>query len=67
MNTQKESQILAAIRKSEPKKKRVTFFISANAKSGLAAWCEKHGVTESSAIEEMIRATVPEKFFKQED
>lgn len=67
MSISRESQVLTAIRKSEPKKKRVTFFITLNAKAGLASWCEKNGVTESAAIDEMIRATIPRKFFKQED
>jgi replication regulatory protein RepB len=65
MNSSKETQILTAIRNSEPKKKRVTFFITEQAKDALATWCEKHDVTESGAIEEMIRATIPEKFFRK--
>jgi Replication regulatory protein RepB. len=65
MKTGKEDQILTALRKAEPKKKRVTFFITEKSKDALASWCEKHDVTESGAIEEMIRATVPERYFKK--
>lgn len=65
MNQSKESQVLNAIRRAEPKKKRVTFFITEQAKDALANWCEKHDVTESGAIEEMIRSTVPERYFKK--
>lgn len=65
MNHQKEKLVLNAIRKAEPKKKRVTFFITEQAKDALADWCKRHDVTESGAIEEMIRATVPERFFKK--
>lgn len=65
MANEKESVVLARIKKANPVKKRVTFFISEFAKDALASWCEKHGVTESGAIEEMIRATIPEKFFKK--
>jgi hypothetical protein len=64
MNGTKETQILTAIRQAEPKKRRVTFFISEVGKEALAAWCEKNGVSESSAIEQMIRATVPARYFK---
>ena len=65
MNGTKEFQVLTAIRKAEPKKKRVNFFISAVAKEALAAWCEKNDVSESSAIEQMIRTTVPARFLKE--
>lgn len=60
-----EDQVLAAIRKNEPKKKRVNFFISEVAKKALARWCEKNDVSESSAIEHMIRATVPDRYFEE--
>jgi len=66
MDAKKEAQVLSAIRKAEPKKKRVNFFISETGKEALATWCEKNGVSESSAIEAMIRATVPSRFFKEE-
>jgi hypothetical protein len=65
MNGKKETQVLAAIRKAEPQKKRVNFFISLTAKEALAVWCGKNGVSESSAIEQMIRVTVPMRFFKE--
>lgn len=59
--------ILAAIRKSEPKKKRVTFFITEEGKEALARWCEKNDIAESSAIEAMIRATVPSRYFAEQN
>ena len=65
MDISKESQVLAAIRKSEPKKKRVTFFISEEAKEALASWSDKNEVTESAAIEQMIRTTLPDRYFKE--
>jgi hypothetical protein len=65
MTTSKEAQVLKALQKLEPMKKRVTFFISEQSKSALATWCKKHGFTESGAVEEMIRATVPTQFFKE--
>lgn len=61
---QKLVSILAAVRRSEPKKKRVTFFISETTKAALAKWCQQNAITESSAIEEMIKDTVPSRFFK---
>ena len=64
MNNTKELQVLEALKKSEPKKKRVTFFITEEAKEALASWCDKHDVTESGTIEELIRSTLPSKFFK---
>jgi hypothetical protein len=64
MSEQKAAQVLAAIRKSEPQKKRVTFFVSIESKAALAAWCKQNGVSESAAIDELIRATVPPRFFK---
>ncbi|MBS1983805.1 MAG: hypothetical protein JST16_06510 [Bdellovibrionales bacterium] len=65
MSRLKEARVLSEIRKAEPKKKRVNFFISEAAKSALAIWCKKNKVTESSAIEQMIRTTVPAQFFKE--
>ncbi len=65
MKDSKETRILAAIQKAEPKKKRVNFFITEAAKEALAAWCEKNDVSESSAIEHMIRETVPTRYFKE--
>jgi hypothetical protein len=65
MKQTKEDQILAAVRKAEPKKKRVTFFIAESTKSALAAWCRDNEITESSAIEEMIKATVPSRYFER--
>jgi hypothetical protein len=65
MNEQKASQVLAAIRRAEPNKKRVTFFISIEAKSALAAWCRENGVSESGAVEEMIRSIIPGRHFKR--
>lgn len=62
----KEQEVLTAIKKADPPKKRVTFFISEESKAALASWCEKNGVTESSAIEQMVRATVPSRYFKEE-
>jgi len=66
MAKDRENQILTAIKKAEPLKKRVNFFISVSAKEALAAWCEQHEVSESSAIEQMIRETVPDRYFKEE-
>jgi hypothetical protein len=66
MKDVKEAQILDAIRKGEPTKKRVTFFITERSKSALSEWCRQHEVSESSAIEEMIKATVPARFFKED-
>jgi hypothetical protein len=63
----KEEQILAAVRRAELKKKRVTFFITEESKYALADWCEKNDIAESSAIEAMIRATVPARYFRKED
>ena len=65
-SSQKEDQVLAAVRKAEPKKKRVTFFIAESTKGALAAWCRENKITESGAIDEMIKATVPARFFKAE-
>ena len=65
MKQTKETQILAAIRKTDPKKKRVTFFIAERTKHALANWCHENEITESGAIEEMIKATVPTKYFKE--
>ena len=64
MKSIKEGEILAAVRNAEPKKKRVNFFITTQAKGALAAWCREHDISESSAIEQMIRAAVPPKFFR---
>jgi hypothetical protein len=66
MKKSKGSQILMAVRKSEPKKKRVTFFVAETTKDSLAIWCHEHEITESGAIEGMIRATVPLRYFKEE-
>lgn len=65
MKENKEQQILESIKRSDPPKKRVTFFITENSKSALANWCKKHSVSESSAIDEMIKASVPDKYFKE--
>lgn len=65
MKPLKEAEILLAVRNADRKKKRVTFFISDMAKAALAAWCKQHDITESGAIEQMIRSTVPEKYFKE--
>jgi len=65
MPAPKEQQILEAIKRLERKKKRVTFFISETGKDALAEWCKKNGITESGAVEEMIRTTVPSRFFKE--
>jgi hypothetical protein len=65
MKRPSEIQILSAVRKRDPKKKRVTFFISKMSKYGLATWCQEKGVTESGTIEEMIRAVVPSRYFKE--
>lgn len=64
MNDLKETKVLVAIRRANPKKKRVNFFISEAAKTGLSRWCKKNGVSESAAIEMMIRETVPNLFLK---
>ncbi len=64
MNKTKASQVIAAIKRSEPHKKRVTFFVSVEAKTALAEWCKHNGVSESSVIDELIRVTVPPRFFK---
>jgi hypothetical protein len=64
MNKSKASRLLAAIRRSELQKKRVTFFITEESKEALAAWCKKNGVSESSAIEGLIRETVPKVYFR---
>ena len=58
-----EKQVLAELKRSKPQKKRVTFFISEDAKEALASWCQEQKVKESPAIEEMIRAMVPERYF----
>lgn len=65
MKEKKEEILLAAIKKSELKKKRVTFFLTEEAKLALATWCKSHDVTESGAVEEMIRSTLPEKYFQE--
>jgi hypothetical protein len=65
MDPKKEAQILAAVRRAELKKKRVTFFITEESKDALAAWCREKGVTESGTIEQMIKATVPVRFFEE--
>lgn len=67
MEISKEAQVLSAIRKSDPKKKRVTFFISKEVKNILAIWCNKNDVTESAAIEQMICSTIPGYYFKSEE
>lgn len=60
-----ESKVLAELKRSkEPKKKRVTFFLNIEVKDALARWCEDKEVPESRAIEEMIKAVVPGKYFK---
>lgn len=63
MSDTKENRVIAAIRKAEPDKMRVNFFVTIEAKKALAAWCKKYGFTESSAIEAMIRDTVPVRHF----
>ncbi|MDR3606245.1 MAG: hypothetical protein P4M08_02565 [Oligoflexia bacterium] len=60
MSTPTQNQILTAIHKADPKKKRVSFFITVEAKEALARWCKSRDVTESGAIEEMIRLIVLE-------
>lgn len=61
----KEQNILEAVRKANPKKIRVTFFVTEDAKTALADWCHEKAITESAAVEAMIRATVPSRFFKE--
>lgn len=53
-------QILAAVEASNPKKKRVTFFIPETSKRALSQWCRARNVTESSTIDAMIRMLVSE-------
>ena len=65
MKSVKESQVLDATRRANPKKKRVTFFIAEATKDALADWCGDNQITESGAIEEMIKATVPTRYFKE--
>ena len=65
MNELREKQVLAAVRSVERKKKRVTFFITEDSKAALARWCHEHDVTESGTVEEMIKATIPAKYFKR--
>jgi hypothetical protein len=61
-----ENQVLTALRNPKTlKKKRVTFFITEDVKASLAWWCKDNDVSESGAIEEMIRATVPARYFKK--
>jgi len=64
MSASKAETILKEVRRSEPDKKRYTFFLSVDAKAALAEWCNKNGVSESGAIDAMIKATVPSKYFK---
>ena len=66
MAKEKAEQVLRAARRAEPKKKRVTFFISKAGKDALAAWCAQNGISESGAVEQMIRLTVPIRYFKGE-
>ncbi|MGK5087861.1 hypothetical protein WDW86_09905 [Bdellovibrionota bacterium FG-2] len=58
-----EEKVLNQLRKPGPKKKRVTFFISEDAKAALAKWCTDKKVKESPALEEMIRAVIPMRYF----
>jgi hypothetical protein len=53
-------QILASVEASNPKKKRVTFFIPEISKLALSQWCHDRNVTESSTIDAMIRMLVSE-------
>jgi hypothetical protein len=67
MKSINENDVLAAVKRAEPKKKRVNFFITVQAKEALASWCSDNGeISESSAIEQMIRAVVPTRYFKEE-
>jgi len=61
----KEQTVLDAARKANPKKIRVTFFVTEEAKTALAAWSHEKAITESAAVEAMIRTTVPARFFKE--
>ena len=61
-----EEKVLTQLRQG-PKKKRVTFFISKDAKAALKKWCLEKEVKESPAVEEMIRATIPKRFFNSEE
>jgi len=63
MNEIKAAKILAAARKRE-EKIRATFFISKNAKKALADWARDNGVSESRTIDQLIKATVPSRYFK---
>lgn len=64
MKNKKEALILNSVRKQDPPKKRVTFFISIESKNAFKRWCEKNAVTESGAVEALIRDVVPQSFFK---
>lgn len=60
-----EDQVLGGLERIS--KKRVTFFISEDAKQALARWCKDKQVKESPAVEQMIRAVVPSKYFKKKE
>jgi hypothetical protein len=57
---------LATIRKPEsPEKMRVTFFITKSSKAALKAWCLANKVSESGAVDLIIKTTVPKQYFAE--
>jgi hypothetical protein len=58
-----ENQVLTALKREKENKERYTFTLSPSTKDALRNWCTDNGVKESTAIEQMIRTVVPDKYF----
>ena len=64
MKRNTEQEVLAALKKPRATKKRYTFIMETSAKDAFALWCKANEVKESPALEQLIRAMVPPKYFK---
>ncbi len=58
-----ENQVLKRLKNPREKKTRYTFTLSPSTKEALARWCGENRVKESTALEEIIKTVVPEKYF----
>jgi hypothetical protein len=59
----KAKMIMEAAKKKD-NKERYTFTLSPTVKKALALWCDAEEAKESAVIEALLKATIPEKYFK---
>lgn len=59
-----EDNLIQELKRLTDKKVRYNFTLSQQTKEGLARWCKKHGFKESTALDFLIRKSIPENFFK---